>query len=174
MGRGGNGRSGAHPELAACRSGRLTTFRSLPSASTFLSASSWSRMVFCSSGAFAPLTTATSFPPCNRTDVLLKPQETQMLISSRTSGSVQALCLGVCPRSGQGQGQGPSTPGPQPQSTSLPCTPGPSFRNFLQGNGESAKGGTGCELPISGSCPQHVSIKHLPVKHRDPGKSYEH
>lgn len=43
----------------------LTTLRSLPSASTLFSASSCSRMVFSSSGAFAPLTTATSSPPWN-------------------------------------------------------------------------------------------------------------
>lgn len=63
-------------EFAVCKSDLLTTFRSSPSANTFLSASSWSRMVFCSSGAFAPLTTATSFPPWDETNVLLKPQKT--------------------------------------------------------------------------------------------------
>lgn len=61
------------PELAwgfgAWRSDLLTTFRSRPSANTFFSASSWSRMVSCSNGAFAPLTNATSSPPWDTEDM---------------------------------------------------------------------------------------------------------
>lgn len=41
----------------------ITTTRSAPCSKTFLSVSSWSRIVFCNSGALAPLTTATNSPP---------------------------------------------------------------------------------------------------------------
>lgn len=46
------------------------------------------------------------------------------------TASVQALCLGTCPRS-------------RPLSTSLPSPPCLSFQNCLQGNRESVKGEAG-------------------------------
>lgn len=101
---GGGGRAGlalgTHCDFAACRSGLLTTFRSLPSANTFFSASSWSRMVFCSSGAFAPRTTATSSPPWNTMHCTSHGKPLPRYESlSRARERVRELCLVACPRS---------------------------------------------------------------------------
>lgn len=114
----------------------LTTRRSLPSASTLFSASSCSRMVFSSSGAFTPLTTATSSPPWNTAQRSCSDHTTATSFKSwRVSKGFVWECA---------QGQGPWTPHPQPPVTSLPPTPCPnSLQNFLEGIRELGGGGPG-------------------------------
>ena len=113
----------------------LTTRRSLPSASTLFSASSCSRMVFSSSGAFAPLTTATSSPPWNTAQ---RSCSDHMTATSFKSWRVSKGFVWEC-----AQGQGPWTPRPQPPVTSLPPTPCPPLQNFLEGIRELGGGGPG-------------------------------